>query len=150
MRLPTAAPYDTADWPSYGPPRSFNVTLAAGRRLTELVASAAARAAHLLEAVRAIHGLVATRLEWNAGLTAAVAARRAEHLARAAATTAVSATAAVPAATTTATARAACRTVSGATARSVLQATARVELLLSSGPNELLAAVATGQGLVSE
>src|SRR6185503_9829228 len=149
MRLPTAAPYDTADWPSYGPPRSFKVTLAAGRRLTELVASAAARAAHLLEAVRAIHGLVATRLEWNAGLTAAVAARRAEHLARAAATTAVSATAAVPAATT-ATARAACRTVSGATARGVLQATARVELLLSGGPNELLAAVATGQGLVSE
>jgi hypothetical protein len=42
IRLPTAAPYDTADWPSYGPPRSFKVTLAADRRLTLLVATAAA------------------------------------------------------------------------------------------------------------
>src|SRR5439155_27044409 len=73
----------------------------------------------------------------------AVAAGRRQHRAGAAAAT-------TPTATTTAPAGAARRAVSGATARGVLQATARVELLLSGGPDELLATVSTGQGLVCE
>jgi hypothetical protein len=98
----------------------------------------------LLEAVAAVHGLVTTRLERHAGFLATVAARCGEHLAGAAAVSTTTT------ATTTAATSAACRTVSGATARGVLKATARVELLLSGGPDELLATVATGQGLVCE
>src|SRR5713226_1551418 len=136
MRLPIVAPYATADWPSKGPPRSFTVTLAADRfitvvfpkgtggragpsppsarrsgsfpscRASGLFASAlvpTTRRTLLLEAVRAVDGLVATRLERNACLATAVAACRGEHLA-----------------------------------------------LSATGPHELLATVATGQGLVCE
>src|SRR5206468_8423041 len=74
----------------------------------------------------------------------AVAAHRAEHLAL---TTAVSATAA---ATTTTAAGATRRAVSRAAARRVLQSTRGLELLLAGRPDELLPAVAAGQGLVLE
>src|SRR5439155_2464899 len=96
----------------------------------------------LFEAIGAVDRLVAARLERNARFLAAVAANRAEHLAL---TTAVSATAA---AATTTTAGATRRAVSRATARRVLQSTRGVELLLAGRPDELLPAVAAGQGLV--
>src|SRR5437762_1508600 len=102
----------------------------------------------LFEAIGAVHRLVAARLERNARFLAAVAAHRAEHLAL---TTAVSATttAAAAAAATTA-AGATRRAVSRATARRVLQSTRGIELLLAGRPDELLPAVAAGQGLVLE
>src|SRR6185503_19772489 len=103
-----------------------------------LVTATRLRRTTLLEAVAAVNGLVTTRLERHAGFLAAVAAGRGEHLAGAAAVS------------TTTAAATACRAVSGATARGVLKATARVELLLSGGPDKLLATVATGQGLVCE
>src|SRR6266852_5663490 len=97
----------------------------------------------LLEAVGAVHGLVPARLERHARFFAAVAAHRAEHLALTAAVSAATATAAT---TTGAT----CGAVGGATARRVLQSARGVELLLAGRPNELLPAVAAGQGLVLE
>src|SRR5207302_7505800 len=117
------------------------------------------RRSTLLEAVAAVHGLVAARLERNARLASAVAACRGEHLALAAAvaaaTAAVSTTTAatgVPSAAATTTASAtlgATRgTVSGATGRCVLESAACVELLLAGGPDEFLPAVLAGQGLV--
>jgi hypothetical protein len=57
----------------------------------------------LLEAVGAVHGLVAARLEWHARFLAAVAANGAEHLAL---TAAVSAAASATTAATGATRRA--------------------------------------------
>ena len=53
---------------------------------TTCAAAAGAAAAHLLIAVAAIHGLVATRLEGNARFAPAGAARRDEHLAATAVT----------------------------------------------------------------
>ena len=70
----------------------------------------------LLEAVGAVHRLVAPRLEWHTRFLAAVAARRAEHLARSAATAAVSAAAS----TATTTAGATRRTIGRTTAWCVL------------------------------
>src|SRR5258706_916237 len=108
----------------------------------------ATRRTLLLEAVRAVHGLVATWLERNACLATAVAARRGEHLALSATVATTAATGV--AATAATTARAACRTAGWATGGRVLQAAALVELLLASGPHELLATVPPGQGLVCE
>ena len=105
----------------------------------------------LLEAIRAVHGLVATWLERNAGLFAAARAGRREHLALAAAVAATAATGVSATTTATTTAARATRGTAGrATGRRVLQPAALIELLLTSGPNELLATVATGQGLVCE
>src|SRR5438874_2090637 len=186
MRLPATAPYDTADFPSSGPPCSFTVTLAlsllnaayptiglrvvasvaAARRVGSFPASRAwvqpasaplvpTRRALLLEAVAAIHRLVATRLERDARLATAVAARRGEHLALTASVSATATTtAAVPAARiSTATAapttlRAPCGAIVCAAGRRVLETAAGVELLLAGRPDELLAAVTADQGLV--
>ena len=86
------------------------------------------------EAVAAVHRAPAGWLKRDLGLLSAVAADHVEHLAR------------------RSTAIAACATPDGATVGAasglVLQALGGVELLLASGECELLAAVATGQGLV--
>ena len=105
--------------------------------------AARSRRTDLLEAGAAVHGLVATWLERNARLAAAVAACRDEELARATHATAAAVTAAAAAG------RAATRrTARRATTRLVHEATGLVELLLSRGPNEVLTAVLAGQGLV--
>src|SRR5438045_773602 len=134
-----------------------------GARAARLPAAADAR-----EAVRAVDGLVAARLEGDLGLLAAARAGGREHLpARAVVAAAVAARAAVVAATATATATeavAARRVAEAAAAAAALllarapalraasglvgQAAALVELLLAGRERELLAAVAAGQGPV--
>src|SRR5919197_5757694 len=104
------------------------------------------RRPHLLEAGAAVHRLVATRLERNACLTAAVAAGRGEELTRA---THAPAAAGV---------RTAAHAAGGATRRTAARATTRlvhetargIELLLSRSPHEFLTAVLAGQSLVRE
>src|SRR3990170_5368789 len=106
--------------------------------------AARSRRTDLLEAGAAVHGLVATWLERNARLAAAVAACRDEELARATHATAAAVTTAAAATGRAATRRTARR----ATTRFVHETTGLVELLLSRGPNEFLTAVLAGQGLV--
>ena len=85
------------------------------------------------EAVAAVNGLVAARLEGNLRLLAAVGADRGEHLA-------LRTGIAVGGAERSAALR--------ATARLVLEALLGVELLLGSREDELLAAVAANEGFV--
>src|SRR3990170_6972918 len=103
--------------------------------------AARSRRTDLLEAGAAVHGLVATWLERNARLAAAVAAGRDEELAWAAHATATAVAAASGRAATR-------RTTRGATTRLVHETAGLVELLLSRGPDEFLTAVLAGQGLV--
>ena len=85
------------------------------------------------EAIAAVHGLIATRLEGNLGLLAAVSADSGEHFALRAGI-------------------AIGRTESGtalrAAARLVLEALLRIESLLGSSKDEFLAAVTANEGLV--
>jgi hypothetical protein len=111
--------------------------------------SAAAVAAALLEAIRAVHGLVASRLEWDLRFFAAAGARRAEHLALTAPARTVPAAirgggsvAAVRAAITLRLAGSpAIRATSG-----LRESAAGVEILLAAGKRKGLAAIAAGQG----
>src|SRR6185503_19745341 len=117
----------------------------------DLVGAAAPLAA---EAVRAIDGLAARRAEGDLSLLAAVRARGAEHLARPAVATvaaAATATAAVAAAGPAAAIRVARGLAAGATRRTAPrlgEPTLCVEVLLTGGEHELLAAVGAGQVLV--
>src|SRR5438552_12601636 len=92
------------------------------------------RGALALEAVAAVHGLVAARLERHFGRSAAAAARRPEHLALAAAVVARAAAAA-------AFGRFTGGPAIGATARLVLEAFLSVEFLLAGSERKLLTAV---------
>ena len=85
------------------------------------------------EAIAAVHGLIATRLEGNLGLLAAVSADRGEHLT-------LRTGIAVGSAESSAALRAA--------ARLVLEALLRIESLLGSSKDEFLAAVTANEGFV--
>ena len=102
------------------------------------------RRALLLEAVAAIHGLVATRLERNLSDSAAARACCLEHLALAAAVAA--STAAAPAAAHAA--GLAGLPAIRASAGLVLEALLLVELLFASGKRELIPAVDAGDELI--
>jgi hypothetical protein len=137
------------------------------RREDELVGGAAS---HRAEAVRAIDGLAARRAERHLGLAAAVAAGGAEHLARTAVAVTTATTAAAVAATTVAAGAVAPARAVGAVAaaaagvgvagrlaaRPARRAPARfgepalcVEVLLTRGEHELLAAIGAGQIFVA-
>ena len=92
-----------------------------------------ARGAMVREAVAAVDGLVAARLEGNLGLLAAVSADRGEHLALR---------------TGIAVGGAERGTALRAAARLVLEALLGIELLLGSREDEFLAAVAANEGFV--
>ena len=85
------------------------------------------------EAVAAVHGLIAARLEGNLSLLAAVSADRGEHLTLRASVAVLSAES---------------RTALRATARLVLEALLRIERLLRSAEDELLVTVATNESFV--
>ena len=85
------------------------------------------------EAVAAVDGLVATRLEGNLRLLAAVGADRGEHLALRAGIAIL---------------RTERSTALRAAARLVLEALLRVESLLGSTEDEFLAAIAANEGFV--
>ena len=86
------------------------------------------------EAITAVHGLIAARLEGNLSLLAAISADRREHLAlRAGGSTIL---------------RAERRTALRATARLVLEALLSIERLLRRAEDELLVAIATNEGFV--
>ena len=85
------------------------------------------------EAIAAVHGLIATRLEGNLGLLAAVSADRGEHLA-------LRTGIAIGSAESSAALRAA--------ARLVLEALLSIERLLRRAEDELLVAVTTNEGFV--
>ena len=85
------------------------------------------------EAIAAVHGLIATRLEGNLGLLTAVSADRGEHLTLRAGIAVLSAEG---------------RTALRATARLVLEALLSVESLLRGAEDELLVAIATNEGFV--
>src|SRR5438094_1368617 len=104
-------------------------------------AAGARAAAHLLEAIAAVHGLVAAWLERDLRFLTAVRARRRVHRARpairaATATAATGGTALVAALL--------------AATRWVLESTGLIELLLRGRPDELVATVLTAQGLVGK
>jgi hypothetical protein len=103
------------------------------------------------EAVAAVDGLVATRLERHFGRLTALAAGRLEHLAATAARSSTAATGAV--ASTAAAARTALgltgRAAFGATVGLILEAFAREELLFSGAENELTVAINAAQGFIS-
>ena len=85
------------------------------------------------EAIAAVHGLIAARLEGNLGLLAAISADRGEHF-------------------TLRTGIAILRTEGGAAiraaARLILEALLSVERLLRRAEDELLVAIATNEGFV--
>ena len=85
------------------------------------------------EAIAAVHGLIAARLEGNLGLLAAVSADRSEHLALR---------------TGIAILRTERGTALRAAARLILEALLRVERLLRRAEDELLVAIATNEGFV--
>ena len=85
------------------------------------------------EAIAAVHGLIAARLEGNLGLLAAVSADRREHLALR---------------TGIAILRAERGTALRAAARLILEALLRVERLLRRAEDELLVAIAANEGFV--
>ena len=85
------------------------------------------------EAIAAVHGLIATRLEGNLGLLAAISADRGEHLALRTGSAILSAERS---------------TALRAAARLVLEALLSVERLLRRAENELLVAVTTNEGFV--
>ena len=85
------------------------------------------------EAIAAVHGLIAARLEGNLGLLAAVGADRGEHFALRAGRTILRAESG-----------AALRTA----ARLILEALLRIESLLGSSKDEFLAAVTANEGFV--
>jgi hypothetical protein len=113
----------------------------------ELIVRGAPSTTLLLEAVRAIHGAVAARLEGYLRGTATVGAHRVKHLALAAAITAAAAitTAAIAASAVRGLAG---RAAFGAARGSVHQATAGIKLLLTCGEGEVLSTVATAERLV--
>lgn len=110
---------------------------ARARAVAAGAATASAAAALLLEAVAAVHGLIATRLERYARLAAAGAAGRDEHLT----TTAVSAAAAIHR-------RLARRAALGAARWRVHQSTAGVEFLLAGREQKFTSAFATTKCLI--
>ena len=85
------------------------------------------------EAIAAVHGLIAARLEGNLGLLAAVSADRREHLALR---------------TGIAILRTERGTALRAAARLILEALLRIESLLGSSKDEFLAAVTANEGFV--
>ena len=85
------------------------------------------------EAVAAVHGLIAARLEGNLGLLAAVGTDRGEHLALRAGIAVL---------------RTEGCTALRAAARLILEALLRIERLLRGAEDELLVAVATNEGFV--
>ena len=87
------------------------------------------------EAIAAVHGLIAARLEGNLGLLAAVSADRGEHL---------TLRAGIGIAVLSAERSTAIR----AAARLVLEALLSVERLLRRAEDELLVAIATNEGFV--
>jgi hypothetical protein len=98
------------------------------------------RGAARCEAIAAVDGLVAARLERHFGRLSALAARRLEHLAATAARRSAAAASAVASATAAAAGSAlglAGRTAFRATIRLVLEAFAREELLFAGAKNEL-------------
>jgi hypothetical protein len=96
-----------------------------------------------LEAVAAIHRLVAARLERNLGDAAALAARGLEHFATLSTAAAHTGSAAGAGAHLLAS-----LTAIGATVRLVLEAFAGIELLFTSGERELTSAVHTVQHFI--
>jgi len=112
-----------------------------------------------LEAIAAIDGLVAARLERHFGRLSALAAGGLEHLAARTArhpaacaravTAARAGTNAAAAAARGSSLRLACRTALGATIRLVLEAFAGKELLLARAKDELAVAVNAVQGFIS-
>ena len=106
-----------------GPIRSF------GRVLRQSITRSAMRR----EAIAAVHGLIATRLEGNLGLLAAISADRGEHLTLRAGIAVL---------------RAESGTALRAAARLVLEALLSVERLLRRAEDELLVAIATNEGFV--
>ena len=85
------------------------------------------------EAIAAVHGLIAARLEGNLGLLAAVSADRGEHLTLRTGGAILSTES---------------RTAIRAAARLILEALLRVERLLRRAENEFLVAIATNEGFV--
>ena len=85
------------------------------------------------EAIAAVHGLIATRLEGNLGLLAAVSADRGEHLALRAGISIL---------------RAERSTALRAAARLILEALLSVERLLRRAEDKLLVAIAANEGFV--
>ena len=111
--------------------------LPAGAVAATATRTAASAATHLGEAIAAIHGLVAARLERHAGLAAAVRAGRCVHLTR-------GTVAAISAGHRCLARIAALR----ATCGSVRQPFAGVELLLACREDEVTAAVAASECLI--
>lgn len=85
------------------------------------------------EAIAAVHGLIAARLEGNLGLLAAVSTDRSEHLALRAGVAILSAERS---------------TALRAAARLVLEALLSIERLLRRAEDELLVAIAANEGFV--
>ena len=85
------------------------------------------------EAIAAVHGLIAARLEGNLGLLAAIGTDRGEHLALRTGIAVLGAEG---------------RTALRAAARLILEALLRIERLLRRAEDELLVAIATNEGFV--
>jgi len=121
-------------------------------RLVPATTAAATARLLLLEAVPAIHGAVAARLERHLGLATAVRALRRVHLARAGRVAAAAPSATVPAAaaTTIAAGGLAGTPAVRAALRLVRETTARVEFLVVGCEDELRSTIDAGQISVGE
>src|SRR5262249_44089312 len=110
--------------------------------------AAAARTAALLEAVRAIHGLVVAGLERHLSLLAAAGTRRAEHLALSASAGAIPAAIRGRAVAAICGSAVALRLAGSAAIRAATRfgkPAAGVEVLLAAGECKCLTAIAAGQ-----
>ena len=126
-------------------------TTAAATTATAAAVAATARLL-LLEAVSAVHGAIASRLERHFGLAAAVRALRRIHLARARRVAAAAPSATVPAAATTTIAAGSLAGTPAVRAalRLVRETTTRVEFLVVGCEDELRSTIDAGQISVGE